>query len=227
MYFVLNQVTLGICMKVKVAVVTVRGKAYFYIINELKQRKIPFFSLIPGQPIPIGVKVVITTEPEKNLVCHEKILIYATEKEIGFLGSKVVRVLQGKEAYENVIIGVDPGEVFGVAVVADGIVIHTGNCFNIKEVLNEIKNVLKVTDISLSAVTVKIGRGVPIYKELVEKLDSVLPPTIILEVVGEHGTNRNISSGRRRGLRDIVSAIRIAGRTGNIYTRRKTLEQNA
>jgi hypothetical protein len=215
-------------MKVKVAVATVQGKAYFYITNELKQRKIPFFSLIPGQPIPVGVKLVITTEKEKHLVKHDKILVYnSTVEDTEFLGSEAVRILQGKQAYENVIIGIDPGEVFGLAVVADGLVIHTENDFTIKEVLNEIKNVIKVTDTSLSTVTVKIGNGVPVYRKLLEKLDSDLPATIILEVVGEQGTNRNISRGRRRGLRDIVSAIRIAGRTGNIYPRGSIHEQNA
>lgn len=216
-------------MKVKVAVATVQGKAYFYITNELKQRKIPFFSLIPGQPIPVGVKLVITTEKEKHLVKHDKILVYnsTVEEDTEFLGSEAVRILQGKQAYENVIIGIDPGEVFGLAVVADGLVIHTENDFTIKEVLNEIKNVIKVTDTSLSTVTVKIGNGVPVYRKLLEKLDSDLPTTIILEVVGEQGTNRNISRGRRRGLRDIVSAIRIAGRTGNIYPRGSIHEQNA
>jgi len=216
-------------MKVKVAVATVQGKAYFYITNELKQRKIPFFSLIPGQSIPVGVKVVVTTEKEKHLANHDKILIYnlTSEGDTEFLGNEVVRILQGKEAYENVVIGIDPGEVFGLAVVADGLVIHTENDFSTKEVLNEIKNVLKVTDIALSVVTVKIGSGVPIYRELLEKLDAALPPSVILEVVGEQGTNRNISSGRRRGLRAIVSAIRIAGRTGSIYPRGSKHEQNA
>jgi hypothetical protein len=216
-------------MKVKVAVATVQGKAYFYIVNELRQRKISFFSLIPGQTIPVGVKVLITTEKERHLINHDKILIYnmSLEADTEYLGSEVVRILQDKEAYENIIIGIDPGEVFGLAVIADGIVIHTDNCFSIKEVQNEIKNVLKVIDITLSAITVKIGSGVPIYKELLEKLDSTLPDSVILEVVGEQGTNRNISSGRRRGLRDIVSAIRISGRTSNIYHRSKHNEQDS
>jgi hypothetical protein len=216
-------------MKVKVAVATVQGKAYFYIVNELRQRKISFFSLIPGQTIAVGFKVLITTEKERHLINHDKILIYnmSLEADTEYLGSEVVRILQDKEAYENIVIGIDPGEVFGLAVIADGIVIHTDNCFSIKEVQNEIKNVLKVIDITLSAITVKIGSGVPIYKELLEKLDSTLPDSVILEVVGEQGTNRNISSGRRRGLRDIVSAIRIAGRTGNIYHRSKHNEQDS
>ena len=58
----------------------------------------------------------------------------------------------------------DPGEVFGVAVIADEAVIDTENCFSIEETLNKIKNILKTVDFSRSAVSVKIGSGVPVYR---------------------------------------------------------------
>jgi hypothetical protein len=46
-----------------------------------------------------------------------------------------------------------------------------------------------------------------------------------LEVVSEAGTNRPLKNNKhRRGLRDIASAIRIAGRAGHIYPRKKTGE---
>lgn len=213
-------------MKVKVAVVTVQGKAYFLIVNELKKRNIPFFSLIPGESIPVEVKIAITTEKEIALINHDRILVYNVESDPERLGTEVVKILRGKEIYENIVIGIDPGKDFGIAIVADGLVIDTENCFSIKEVSDKIKNALKTIDTSSSLVTVKIGSGVPIYKELLEKLDVSLPPEVVLEVVGEGGTSRNIRIGRRRGIRDIVSAIRIAGRIGNIYRRGKDDEQN-
>ena len=54
-------------MKEKVAVATVEGKAYFLIVNQLRERNIPFVSLVPGDSVPAEVKVVITTEKEKQL----------------------------------------------------------------------------------------------------------------------------------------------------------------
>jgi hypothetical protein len=63
-------------MKEKVAVATVSGKAYFLLVNELKERDIDFLSIIPGQPVPAEAKVVVTTEKEKPLINHEKILVY-------------------------------------------------------------------------------------------------------------------------------------------------------
>ena len=215
-------------MRAKVAVATVSGKAYFLVVNEMKKRNIPFVSLIPGEHVPIEIKVVITTEKEKHLVNHERVLIYSDTTELDIIGSEVVKILQGKESYETVVIGVDPGEVFGLGVIADGRVIDTENCFSVKEVVNKIMGVLKTVDFSLSVVSVKIGNGVPVYKELVEALDEALPSEVLLEIVSEAGTNRyHHEAKHRRGLRHIVSAIHIAGRVGQVYSRGKTIEQNS
>ena len=215
-------------MKATVAVATVQGKAYFLIVNALRERNMVFLSLIPGEPVPTEVKVVITTEKEKHLINHEKVLVYDSETETENVVKEAVKILQGKESYEKIVIGIDPGEVFGLAVIADGKVSETENCFSTQEVLDKIKNIIKNVDASATAVSVKIGNGVPAYKRLLEALDSALPPAVVLEAVSEAGTNRNINEKKhRRGLRDIVSAIRIAGRVGYVYPRRKTDESNS
>ena len=214
-------------MKTKVAVATVSGKAYFLIVNELRERNMDFLSLIPGNPVPAEARVVITTEKEKHLINHERILVYNNGTAPSTVVNEAVKVLQGKESYEKIVVGIDPGEVFGLAVIADGKVNETANCFSVQEVLGKIKNIIKDFDVSSTAVSVKIGNGVPAYKNLLETLDSALPPKVILEVVSEAGTNRHIDENKhRRGLRDIVSAIRIAGRVGHVYSRRKTDESN-
>ncbi len=214
-------------MKAKIAVATVSGKTYFLIVNKLKERNIPFISLVPGETVPTEVKAVITTEKEKHKINNEKILIYDSETEPDTVVNEVIKILQGKEAYEKIVIGVDPGEVFGLAVIADGKVNETGNCFSIQEALTKISSVIKKVDFSSTAVSIKIGSGVPAYKELLETLDSALPPEVVLEVVSEAGTNRPLDENKhRRGLRDIASAIRIAGRAGYTCPRRKTGESN-
>jgi hypothetical protein len=214
-------------MKAKVAVATVSGKAYFLIVNGLRERNMDFLSLIPGDSVPTEVKVVITTEKEKHLINHERILVYDSETEPDSVVNEAVKILQGKESYEKIVIGIDPGEVFGLAVVADGKVNETENCFSAQEVLNKIKYILRDVDVSSTAVSIRIGNGVPAYKNLLETLDDALPPEVVLEAVSEAGTNRYISENKhRRGLRDIVSAIRIAGRAGHVYVRRKTDESN-
>jgi hypothetical protein len=209
-------------MSAEVAVATVQGKAYFLIVNKLKERDIPFLSLVPGETVPTDVKVVITTEQEKHLIRHEKILVYDGETAPDDAANEIRKILQGKEAYEKIVIGIDPGEVFGLAVIADGKVNETGNCFSVSETLVKVKGVVREVDFSATAVTIKVGNGVPTYKELIEAFDAALPTEVTLEVVSESGTNRPLNHNKhRRGLREIASAIRIAGRAGHIYPRRK------
>lgn len=217
-------------MKAQIAVATVSGKSYYLIVTELKKKEIPFLSLTPDQPIPMDTKVVITTEKEKEKIHHDRILVYEENTDPGQLINEAYQIVQGKEHFEKIIIGIDPGEVFGLAILTDGKVIQTANCFNIQETVEKTKNTLKtLADKTTSPPTVKIGDGAPECRTtLLKELDNRLPPNIILETVSEAGTNRYMHENKhRRGLRDIVSAIRIAGRNGHIYTRRTPSEQNS
>jgi hypothetical protein len=215
-------------LKEKVAVATVEGKAYFLIVNELRKQNLPFLSLVPGESVPAEVKVVITTEREKGLVKNEKILIFTSENELDNLVNEVKRILQGKEAYEKILIGIDPGEAIGLAVIADGKVIEEGNCFSTQEVINSINKTIRNVNFTVTTVSVKIGNGVPVYKELVEALDDALPPAVVLEVVSEAGTNRPLKKNERsRRIRHISSAMQIAGRAGYTIPRRKMIAANS
>lgn len=217
-------------MEAKIAVVTLSGKAYYLIVSELKKKNVPFLSLTPKEPIPIEIKAVITTAEEQCLIRHEKILVYKNGVKPEALINGALQIVQGKDYFEKITIGVDPGEVFGLAVLADGKVIETGNCFSVKETLDKIKSVLKnLESIRVASFTVKIGDGVPTYKdELLHVLNQSLPSNVVLESVSEAGTNRYLKEAKhRRGLRDIVSAIRIAGRNGHTFPRRKMDESNS
>lgn len=217
-------------LKADVAVATVSGKTYYLIVNELRKRNIPFLSLRPSEPIPIGIKVVITTEREKHLINHEKVLLYKDGVDIEAMINSALQTIQGKESYEKLVIGVDPGEALGLAVLADGKVIETENCFSVEETLERITEVLRsLRNTPIATVSVKVGDGVPAYKErILRALDEMLPQNVVLESVGEAGTSRFIDEGKhRRGLRDIASAIKIAGRNGHSFQRRKKDEQNS
>lgn len=217
-------------MKAKIAVATVSGKAYYLIVSELKKRNLPFLSLIPGEPIPIEIKVVITTEKEKNQVNHEKILVFQENTEPEAIINQAIQILEGREAYEKIVIGIDPGEVFGLAVLADGKVIKTENCFSVEETLEKIKSVLKnIERTPTTSVSIKVGDGVRAYKEkLLEALDEASPPYVVLESVSEAGTNRYLSDNKhRRGVRDIVSAMKIAGRSGYAFPRKRGNESDS
>ena len=215
-------------MKEKVAIATVKGKAYFLIVNVLREKHIPFVSLVPGEPLPSEVKVVITTERESHLMKHERILIFHDESELDTLVNEVKRILQGKEAYEKIVVGVDPGGAIGLAVIADGNVIEESNCFSANELINNITKMVRDVNFSVTSVSVKIGNGVSVYRAMLENLDDALPPQVELEVVSEAGTNRPLNENKRsRKVRHISSAIHIAARTGYIVPRRRTIATNS
>jgi len=213
-------------LREKVAVATVEGRAYFLIVNWLREQNIPFVSLVPGDPVPAEVKVVITTPSEKQKVGYERTLVFTDEKELEYFTVEIKRILLGKEAYQNIVIGIDPGEAIGLAAIGDGKVIEEDNCFSIPEVVHSITKTIRKVNFSLTAVSVKVGNGVPVYREILEALDDALPPEVNLEVVGEAGTNKPLNR-RSRGVRHISSAKRIAGRAGHTVTRRKRVAANS
>jgi len=217
-------------MKARIAVATVSGKAYYLIVNELKRKNVKFLSLTPSETISLEINVVITTEKERSLIRQENVLVYKDGMDPELLVNEALQMVQGKKSYEKIVVGVDPGEVLGLAVLADGKVVETGNCFSMEETAKRIASILKRFKSSPTAlVSVKIGDGVPRYREkLLQVLDEALPSNVVFESVSEAGTNRYVNETKhRRGLRDIVSAIKIAGRNGHRLPRRKTDEPHS
>lgn len=214
-------------MREKVAVATVQGKAYFLIVNALREQNIAFTSLVPGQSVPPKMTLVITTEEEKAKVNYDRVLVFhGEEAELETLMLEVKKLLLGKETFERIIAGIDPGQAIGLVMVADGKVIEEGNCYSSHEMINGILKVLRAINFSVTSVSVKIGNGVPVYKELLEDLDDAMPPQVRLEVVNEAGTNHPLKMHSRK-IRHISSAIRIAGRTGRVFARRRTIAANS
>jgi len=208
-------------MKSKVAVATISGKEYFLIVSELKKENLPFLSLLPGQNVPGEAKVVITTEKERSLVNHERVLVFGKDSDIAEIAQVAKRIIEGKEIFEHIIIGIDPGQVLGIAVVADGEVVETADILSTREAAEYVVRVIKGVKLCSTKVIVKVGNGSPECRdELLRILDHYLPLEVMLEVVSEAGTNR-FTKNHRRGLRDIVSATRIAGRNGYLIPRRE------
>jgi hypothetical protein len=217
-------------MKASIAVATVSGKAYYLIVTELRRRKIPFTSLTPYETISAEVKAVLTTRKEKHLIKHEKILVYDENVDVQAMVTKALQIAEGKGSCEKLVIGIDPGEALGLAVIADGKVVMTETCSGVRETLEKVKDIIGSFERApASSVFVKVGDGVPLCRrELLRALDDTLPQEIMLESVSEAGTSQYQNETKnRRGLRDMVSAIRIAGRSGHEFQRRTPYEKNS
>jgi hypothetical protein len=166
---------------------------------------------------------VLTTEEEKELITHERKVTYQDGAEPETMVNEALRIVLGKEHFGKMVIGVDPGKTLGLAVLVDGRVIETKNCYSVAETLNKINSILQNFESdTATSISVRIGDGAPKYKEkLLCSLDRALPQNVLLESVSEAGTDRcSNDSKHRRGLRDIMSAIKIAGRKGRRFQRR-------
>jgi len=207
-------------MREEIAVATVSGKAYYLLVKELKERRLPFLSLKPQDSIPLDVKVVITTKKERHLVVHPSVLVFEEETDPSKIVNEALRIVQGKQRYEKMVIGIDPGETFGVAILSDGRVLETLNCPSLRETVDTVLKVLGETPAILKVV--KIGDGAPRHmKELLNSLDEVLPKETIMEVVPEAGTSQLTGgTAHRRDMRNAMSAVKIAKRKGKTFPRK-------
>jgi hypothetical protein len=210
-------------MKAKIALATVSGRAYYKVVNELKRKGLLFWSLKPWDPIPLDAKVVITTNEERHYVTHPNVLIFDHESDPEMVVNEAIRIAQGKPSYEKVVIGVDPGKTYGVAVLGDGNVLKTTNCLSLDETISAILEGFGRFPAAVGVV--KVGNGVPTYaKELLHSLDEALLEDVAIEIVSEAGTSRFVNeTAHRRELRNMKSAIEIAGRKGQVFPRKKVL----
>ena len=199
-------------MKTRIAISTISGKAYHKLVNELKRRELPFLSLLPTSPIPLDVKVAITTEMERHLIRFHDILIFEDEDDPAVVIDKAVRMMQGKEKYNTLVIGVDPGKTFGLAAIGDRLILETITCHCSEDAASTIVKILKKFPTMTS--TIKIGNGTPHHtNELLQKLKRIIPKDVIIEVVSEVGTSRfKREEIRRREARDAIAAVKIAER---------------
>jgi len=206
-------------MKAKIAVATVSGRAYYRLVNELKSRGLPFLSLTPHEAVPLDIAVVLTTPPESRLIKHSKILTYNEDTDPAAVVNDAVRIVEGKGTPDTTSVGIDPGKTFGLAVLSDGNVLETYTCASAQETVT---TTLKILGRSAAPVrVVKVGGGAPLYtRELLPLLDRALPKDVAMEVVSEAGTSRFTGENMHtRGLRDAMSAVKIAERRGRPFQR--------
>ena len=207
-------------MKAKIVVATVSGRAYYELVNELQKKRLPFLSLKPWDPIPLNIKVVLTTEEESHQVSHPQILCFKQGSNPKSVVDAAILIIQGKQGYEKVVVGADPGKTYGIAILGDNKVLETLTASNIEKAAHLVADSLKRFPAEVKVV--RVGNGPPEYtRTLLDSLDKDLPEETLMEIVSEAGTSRLTNkSANRRVLRDAVSAIKIAGRNGRILSRR-------
>jgi len=198
-------------MRLKIAVATVSGRAYYWLVNELNKRKIPFLSLIPGEAIPPSIKVVITTKDERGRIDHPSVLIYDPQESPSAVIDEAVRIIQGKKIYEELVIGIDPGKTFGVAVLGDGNVLEKKERLTLEVAIDSV--LTAIDRHPARRYRIKIGDGVPeLAEEMASRLEPSIPEGAVVEIVSEMGTSNSRERGVRGKISDADAAVNIARR---------------
>lgn len=214
-------------MEAKVAVSTVSGKAYYLLVNELKDRGINFLSLTPNEPVPFTVQVVLTTEEERKFIKHPQVLVYQVNTSPSVVVDEAVKLMRGTKTFETITVGVDPGKTFGIAVLSDGDMLEALTCSSLEETTSTIREIFSKHQAANRVV--KVGNLAPPHTaRLLPLLDQVLPKDVTIEVVGEAGTSRmGRQTVHKRGLRHELAAVKIAERRGQIYQRKEGVAETS
>ena len=174
---------------------------YYKSVKELEGRGVEFLTLAAGDEIPSIVRVVLTTEEEKGGIDF---------KEVASSVDEALRIQNGAAStFESLMIGIDPGQTPGFALLGDGRVVHAERLASPEDILETSKKVLD--SFKGKNITFRVGRGGEVYKERILKIlqeNFDLP----IEVVDESRTtpmDRGTTSER-----DIIAAINIALKQG-------------
>lgn len=181
-------------------------EVYYELVQALKARNIPFLSLAHGDRIPPSVGVLVTTAAEAaGLEAKGVDLVVFTNPPDTI--EQAAQRLAGKRWFSRVIIGIDPGEKPGIAVLGDGHVIRTLQVRVPEHAALEIERVLRT--VAAESFIVRVGHGAPTYRDrILRALQEDPALDLRVEVVDE--TDSTPLSWGRAEERDTHAAEAIA-----------------
>jgi len=186
------------------AVATDNFEFYYEIVRELKHRDIAFVSLSPTDPIPPNVDLVITTSKEARGIDFPNVV--GIEEDIRKGVRRALSILKGKQTYQKMLVGVDPGREPGIAIVGDGKILETMHAESPEDVKEIIEGFIE--DYSFQRMTVRIGHGDKTNRN--RTINSLKGLAIRIEIVNEEDTTKLTDSP------DIEAAKKIALSSGDL-----------
>jgi hypothetical protein len=198
-----------------IALMTEDFAAYHDLSRRLQAEDLAFESISPGAQIPDEIDVVVTTAEERGRVRHDRVVVYSTPQATV---EEVIRLLRGVEDVDRVVIGVDPGERPGLAVLVDGHVLSTRSTAHPDRVVDEVKALAdRYEDAEL---VVRVGHGARTLRDRI--VNGVLEAGFPVELVDE--TSSSPPRQRVAGERDKVAARVIAMTAGEMVQHQKSID---
>jgi hypothetical protein len=185
-----------------IVVATDDFEVYHGVVGELRDRGVAFTTVEPGDPLPDGTAVVVTSAddaPLEGLADPPEVpVVEADPADPRRTVEQAIAVLRGGDG--RTIVGIDPGERPGIAVLAGDVVV---GAFQVPE--DQAAEVVAAELESAVNPLVRIGDGARLVgARLVEAL-----PDVTIELVDETGTTPYLGTGAR-GMDDVLAAVNIA-----------------
>jgi len=168
-----------------------------------------FITLSSEETIPINVGAIITTESDCDKIDFDANRIIVARKPSAAV-DRAQRLLNGVRKYDKVIIGIDPGNYPGIAVIGDGMVISVHQV-SISAVVKIVRDVLEKHP--ARHIVVRVGHGARLVRSRI--VNTLLELDVRVELVDESFTTPHLGKGvRGQTTSDIVAAINIASLEG-------------
>lgn len=191
---------------------------YHDLLKVLKKRKIAYVSLSSLHHMPSRIGVILTSHNELHDIKSQKVIAVDVYESVDHAVNLALQMLIGKELYSKILIGIDPGEQPGIAVVGDDILLHKVNVETPEKVATEVKRFLK--EYPSTEVLIRIGHGSIITRNRI--INSLISLEIPIEIVDE--TKTTPSQNIKRPDKDSEAAASIAMLHGGKVQSRLPLE---
>ena len=184
-----------------IVVATEDFEVYHEVVTELRERGIDFTTVEPGAEIPASTAALVTSADEHPSV-DDVPIIHAEAGSPRSAIEEVVAVLRGEDG--RTVVGIDPGEMPGIAVLSGDQVVAT---FQVPP--EQVAQIVHEEVAGKPDPLVRIGDGARIIgARIIDDIEDVA-----VELVDETGTTPYLGTGAR-GLGDILAAVNIARREG-------------
>ena len=193
-----------------IVVATADFEVYHDVVGELRDRGVTFTTVEPGDDLPERTRVVVVG-PDDEVDSGGTNLVRASPGEARRAVEEALATLRGGGG--RTVIGVDPGERPGIAVLSGDTVVAA---FAVP-VADAVETIERVLEEAVDPV-VRVGDGARLQgARIVDALEDVR-----VELVDETGTTPYLGQGTRgTGVGDVLAAVNIARLEGEAVSSRE------
>lgn len=181
-----------------IVVATDNFEVYHDIVTELRERGVTFTTIEPDETIPEDASIVITSADETVAVPSNVAVVQAKPGAPRTAVDEAVALLRGGSG--RTIVGIDPGEKPGIAVLVGEMIVAT---FQVPP--EDVADIVTEEIADAPNPLVRIGDGARLIgARIIDEIEDVP-----VELVDETGTTPYLGAGAR-GFADVLAAVNIA-----------------